>query len=654
MTIERSRKGRGLFYYRDSGGKHDQSLPEYVGWAVRRSAELGIAFDGTPERMTDMVRTNRAVSGDLLLDYCVSGNTMSRPALNQLRGMVEFDLTISHLLIVRRDRLFRPDDPTEALQWETDLRCLGVTIVYMDQILEPLVPGQRVDLGQQIMGMVEYDKTGRFREELAKKMIHAHAGLAKQGFSTGGRAPYGFRRWLMDASGTPVRELTAGEVVRHAGHHVCWLPGPNEELSVIHRILDLIRTVPATRIAKILNAEGIPSPDSERTRKDSGRTHEVSGLWHSTTITNIVRKSLMIAETAYGQRSMGDQVRHSLSGPRLLGAADRDKDGKPKVIQNPKTSIIHGKGKFEPLIAQEKHEELIEILDKRGGKQRGKPRSRNSGENPLDCRIFDQACSSVMYRTPRNGTFRYECGLYQQSHGQRCSCNHIDGMTATRFALAAVQQQICSPVAKDKIAERLRKRAQAEADSGAELQIIQNKRLEFERIEKDLKKVSRNLALAEDECQFRDISAVQKGLQAEKMACELEIAKLERQSKSRLNVEDEIAAILNSMGRLSELASESSNLPAIGKLFTQVNLRLYLRFMPVQKKKRIENKLVSGVLVMGAGPAPITEYSGPTSRAALKLPKSHLVVPTTTKDAEPNCSGLEDKSLGNVNRDDRI
>ena len=47
-----------------------------------------------------------------------------------------------------------------------------------------------------------------------------------------------------------------------------------------------------------------------------------------------------------------------------------------------------------------------------------------------------------MYRQPYNGSFRYACGLYQQSHGAACKHNTVDGVRATRFLLACVRQRV--------------------------------------------------------------------------------------------------------------------------------------------------------------------------------------------------------------------
>lgn len=653
MKSLRSTQGVGLFYHRDSKGSHDQTLPEYVEWARARARELKVEFDGAATRIVDMAMSGTCASGDLFLDYGVAGNLMSRPGLDALIQRIKSDPRVSHVFVARRDRLARPDDTMDGILLERELRQLGVTIVYTAMSLAPLLPGQRSDLSEQLMEVVDFHETGRFRAELAEKMLRSHASLAKQAFSTGGRAPYGFCRWLVDPQGQGVRELGPGEVVRLAGHHVRWLPGLHAELTVILRILKLLLTMPASRIAKLFNAEGIPSPGAGRRRKDHGVRHEVSGLWHANTIINIARNPLLVGTTSYGQRSMGDQRRHSPEGPRELEAGDRREDQKPKVIRNPEESIIRAKSTFTPIVEAGKQASLITILDERGKTQRGKPRSRDPGKNPLGGRIFDLACSSLMYRIPYQETFRYRCGLYETSHGQQCSHNHVDGMIASRFALAAVQQQICSPEARKKLEVRLRKRAEAEASSQEQVQLLKAKELELDEIEKDLKQVARNMARAKDD-QFEAISEYFDELKAKRDACEKEITELRRHSAVRKNPEDEVAAMLKLTEKLHLLAEDAGNLPALGQLFNTLNVRMFLNFERVQKKKRIENKLASGMLTMGAAPLPIDLEAKPAVRSALKLQPKNAARSDLAADAKPCCSGLEAKSLGNVNRDETI
>ena len=103
-----------------------------------------------------------------------------------------------------------------------------MTFVFMDKVVPPLERGQRADVAELIRDLLDYDQAGKFRRDLAQKIIYSQLALAKAGFSTGGRAPYGFRRWLVREDGTTVRQLADGESVRMAGHHVVWLPGPRE------------------------------------------------------------------------------------------------------------------------------------------------------------------------------------------------------------------------------------------------------------------------------------------------------------------------------------------------------------------------------------------------------------------------------------------
>jgi len=52
----RPAQGRTLFYHRDSEGKAECAPPQYVVWAQKRAGELGVTFDGTPERIQAMMQ----------------------------------------------------------------------------------------------------------------------------------------------------------------------------------------------------------------------------------------------------------------------------------------------------------------------------------------------------------------------------------------------------------------------------------------------------------------------------------------------------------------------------------------------------------------------------------------------------------------------
>jgi len=223
-------KGRGLFYHRDSGGKAEMTPAQYVEWAQREAEKLGLQFQGTPEQIVAMIRGERSVDGDLFLDYDVKGSLLSRKALNALINEAVSDPNVTHVFIPRRDRLARPDDPIDGIKLENGLRTAGKAIVYMDRSLQPLRKGGKADIAELITALFDYDQAENYRRDLAQKIIYAQIRLARLGFSTGGRPPYGFRRWLALEDGTPVRTLADGERVRMAGHHTVWLPTAETEL----------------------------------------------------------------------------------------------------------------------------------------------------------------------------------------------------------------------------------------------------------------------------------------------------------------------------------------------------------------------------------------------------------------------------------------
>lgn len=116
--MKREAKGRALFYTRDSEARYEMTPGEYVAWASKNAAQLGLSFDGTPDGIEQMIVGGHSVHGDLFLDYGVSGNLLSRPGLDALIKAALGDKAVTHILIPRRDRLARPDDPMDGVNGE--------------------------------------------------------------------------------------------------------------------------------------------------------------------------------------------------------------------------------------------------------------------------------------------------------------------------------------------------------------------------------------------------------------------------------------------------------------------------------------------------------------------------------------------------------
>jgi len=647
---KRSEQGRALFYSRDSGGRHETTPPEYVRWASRRAAELGLQFDGTPEAIQGMIQSGESVRGDIYFDFSVPGNILSRPGLNQLRETANSDHRVSHIFIPKRNRLARPDDIMDAIGIETEFRRLGIGLIFMDLELGPLKPRQRMPLNEALIAAIDYNHSAEDRRELSQKIIYAHLRLAKEGYSTGGQPPYGFRRWLVDPNGIAIRELEKGEVVRMQGHHVVWLPSDGEEWTTIYRILELLKNNSAHGVAKILTSEGIPTPNHGRYRTDNGVLHTTNGRWNQTTITNIARNPLLVGVMSYGRRAMGDQLRATPNGPRELTDSDlNEHSSSPKVVRNSKENLIEAQAKFEPRVDLIQHQELMEDLDRRGGTQRGKPRSRNPAQNPLGVRLFDMSCGWPMYRIPYKGSFRYRCGLYSQSCGGQCHHNHVDGVVATKFALNCVRQKLLSRTVMPKLEKRLRELSEQNDQSDRKAPLLAKKQLELSELQDLREKSVENMGRAKSDAQYNALAKRFDQLEEQIASIESAIKKLEAELHSSPVGEDEVAIVLAAVHNLSELAGKADSLELARQIFQLTNLRMFMRFRPTRPKKRVINKLVGGVVTFGDAASPVEIYEGATA---------HKEVRSGAKASDPlrksDFSDGENKSLRNVSRGDTI
>ena len=615
----RPERGVGVFYHRDSEGHSDLAPPQYVNWARGEAAKLGVAFSGTAETITAMIASGRSVDHDLYLDFGISGNHLSRPALDALRSRIHADRVVTHLFVSKRDRLARPDNPLDGMQIEIDLLSAGLTIVFMGGLtLHPIVPGQRIDMGHLLKALIDYDASGRFRRDLAEKLIHAKIRLAQAGYAIGGQPLYGFRRWLCAEDGTRKRELAEGEIVKMAGCHVVWLPTAAEELKVVMRILDLIETTPAARIARMFNAEGVPSPKAGRGRKVKGVAYEFSGLWTQTTVRNLATHSLLIAVCEYGKRAEGDQMRFTKNGPRPLGPGDYHDDGTLRTVANPAEHVIRTAAKHEPLIPPERLARIQAVVEHRGRHLKGKARTRGESPNPLGGRIFDITCGWGMYRYAKRGRWCYGCGLYMNSAARCCRHNVVEGERAARFVLACLRQRVLNPSTLAKLKARLRELAAAHGkDDPAERQRDADA-ADLAAVRRKLGKVAENMALAETPAERTAMAEVFGRLKDQEAAHEQRVA-THGPAAPLDDPEREVEAALGTLDRLADcVVNIGTSWTAVGEIFRQTNAKLFLRFAEVERGRRTFSVPSGGVVTFGNTPPPGPLYTGPTDRAIIR------------------------------------
>ena len=283
--------------------------------------------------------------------------------------------------------------------------------------------------------------------------------------------------------------------------------------------------------------------------------------------------------------------------------------------------------------------------------------------NSCDFRVMN--CGWPMYRIPYGESFRYGCGYYQQSHGAECNHNHVQGPVATRFMLSCLRQRLLSRTLLPKMEQRFRELAAKARDNREADQAFAELRGELAGVQAELKTVSGNMARAKTDAQYDAISATFEELTSRAALLSEKTAEQQSRARHTGDAEREVATALNIVHRLADVVvnteplADSDCLDLAGQAFRLTNARLFLRFQPVQVKKRLLNKVAGGVVTFGAVAAPIEIYRGPTGRRALNYSGSMaLVAPEPGKPglpSPPECtigSGSEGKSLRNVSRGD--
>jgi predicted site-specific integrase-resolvase len=220
--------GRGIFYGRRSSDQQESSLETQLDWAIRTAKSDGIPLNVSLATLASAKATGQSAVGDLFIDDSVTGSDVHRPGWTACASTALSDPQVSHIYVYHRDRIARPDNPAEAASKEVKIVNAGIMIVFFDKRVTPTQSGE-ADVAHMITALLEYNNGHKFLTDLSNRVIESKRMLALSGFSAGGRAPYGFGRYLQ----SPTGELTYmpdGRRIRQDGHHVVILPHDPEKI----------------------------------------------------------------------------------------------------------------------------------------------------------------------------------------------------------------------------------------------------------------------------------------------------------------------------------------------------------------------------------------------------------------------------------------
>lgn len=602
----------GLTYLRRSTSGQELSLEMQLRWAIERAKELHVDLDVSLADLAVMTKEGLHSYKAIRVDDGVSGSELARPGLQACIRDAKADKRISHVFVHKRDRLSRPNDPAKGMLLESEITSAGVYLVLSDRIVEPRDRSD-TNLGEQLVQMISYHESGEYLLKLAERIIQAQRVLAKGGFWTGGRPPYGFERVLVDEKTNEVVEvISAGRYVRKSGCHVRIRAGDPEKIATWLHILNLKTDGWGfKRIANHLNERGVPSPGAKTVRTDQGARHLVSGMWSPGTVRELCLSRTILGILDYGRRSEGHHRRQSATGPRPLSSSDRrGTDGDPIIIRNNDDAIVSAKF-TDPIFDPAKWKTLNDEIGRRAKSQRGQPRVRDLSTSPLSCRVVDLTddCGSIMYVSKRGKKSKYCCGRYMRTAGAQCHHNEVDGEAILRFALATIQQILQQSTTQSELHVRLQFVAQQIADRPDQARVAGNAgkiMSEIRAREGDLETLSRRMGKEKDDECFEVLKREFKRLKGELTRLQTAHTELQAIADRTTNLESLVERAEKLANDLVQVINDPAARSELSSLFGHLGIRIGLRFTEgVMGRKRLIRRLVGGVIAFADAPLPV-------------------------------------------------
>ena len=248
-------------------GRDDQGKPERspgvpaeampVAQYVRMSTEhQRYSTDNQMEAIAEYAAHNGMVIVRTYVDAGKSGlNLRGRAGLQLLlQDVQQPNPGFSAVLVYDISRWGRFPDPDEAAVYEQSCKRRGIKVIYC---AEPFKNDG--SLSSTVMVGLKRSMAAEYSRELSVKVFAGHKNLVQHGYRQGGAPGLGLRRQLIDERHNVKGLLSRGEKKSIQTDRVLLVPGPENEVAVVHQIyrLFLQDSKPERVIAAELNRLGL-------------------------------------------------------------------------------------------------------------------------------------------------------------------------------------------------------------------------------------------------------------------------------------------------------------------------------------------------------------------------------------------------------------
>lgn len=204
------------------------------------------------------------------------------------------------ILVYDISRWGRFQDADEAAHYEFLCKQAGVMVHYCAEQFE-----NDGSISSALFKQVKRTMSGEYSRELSVKVSLGAKRLVELGYRQGGVAGYGLRRMLIDEQGKSKGLLAKGEHKSIQTDRVILVPGPDNEIQVVHLIYKMFTEdrFDETRIATELNEKSIPWIENRK--------------WSRSTVHEILTNEKYIGNNVYNRTSFKLKQEHVKNAPEL-------------------------------------------------------------------------------------------------------------------------------------------------------------------------------------------------------------------------------------------------------------------------------------------------------------------------------------------------
>lgn len=339
-----------------------------------------------------------------------SGQTIDRdPVFKEMLTLADRPGHGIRRLVVYDVSRFGRLPPKRKIYYQEHLAMRGIQVVYVKD-------GFRDDgsIGDDITQMVKHSEAHQYSLKLSEVTLRGSKSHAALGHSTGGKAPYGYDRMLVDAQGKSVGILKRGERKATKDLHVIWTPSPTQAPIIRMIFQKATQGLGLLRLVQYLNAQRIAPP--------------VAALWGKSIVRHILRNRAYVGDRIYNRTNCKAR-RRGESAPFI-------KQGSEWIIKP---------GAHKPLISQE-------LFDRVQARQRvhrfgvGRTYGRPYLLTGLGrCHCGSNLVGSWRRDRHENKVRGYICGAYSRMGKSGCRYFFIPASEVEDLALAAIRSQFQMP-----------------------------------------------------------------------------------------------------------------------------------------------------------------------------------------------------------------